>query len=60
MRTKLELWEDIARSQYPEFSLAQIYALSLLASREWYDKKDTGLAKLYEQYEILRLLSGAE
>jgi hypothetical protein len=53
-----QLWCSIARDQFPLLSEAQVLSLFTPASSDWWHNEDTKLAKLFEQYVMLKTLTG--
>ncbi len=53
-----QLWYSIARDQFPLLSEAQVLSLFTPASSDWCHNEDTKLAKLFEQYVMLKTLTG--
>lgn len=60
LNSKVEIWETLAQEKYPELLPYQIHALSMVAASDWYNGADTDLAKLFEQYVMIKTLKGID
>ena len=58
--TKENIWAELARAKYPTLTENQLRALSMHAASDWYNGWDTELAKLFDQYVMLKNLRGIE
>ena len=56
--TDLDLWTQVAEGYWPELSVEELQGLSMQAALYWYQKENNALAKVYEQYLLLRTLKG--
>ena len=58
METKRDIWLAVCEGQFPRKSEDQIMAYSTKAASDWYHGDDTELAKLFEQYVMIKTLKG--
>lgn len=58
LNSNIDIWATLAREQYPKLSENELRALSMKAASEWYIGESTDLAKLFDQYVMLKTLKG--
>ena len=58
MDDKKEIWQTLASEKYPALTEDQLGALSLEAATLWYTGEETELAKLFDQYVMIKNLKG--
>ena len=56
--TKENIWVMLAREKYPKLSEHVLQGLSMRAASEWYNGDETDLAKLFDQYVMIKNLKG--
>jgi hypothetical protein len=57
---KIDVWLMLAREKYPEQSDQELKALSMTAAAHWFNDHDTDLAKLFDQYVMMKNLYGID
>lgn len=60
MIEKIEIWLTLAREKFPNKSDGELRALSMTAASHWFADDDDELAKLFDQYVMMKNLYGAE
>ena len=51
-----EIWKRVAQEQYPNRPDNTYYTLWQQAASDWGDNRDTNVARLFEQYVLLKNL----
>jgi len=55
---KIDIWLMLAREKWPTLSDDRLRALSLEAATDWFSDAPTDLAKLFDQYVMMKQLYG--
>jgi hypothetical protein len=58
MTNNQKLWMSVARDRYPTLTENEVMGMSMKAASEYYLGGDKVLVELFEQYLILKTLSG--
>ena len=58
METKKDIWLAVCEGRFPGQSEDHIMAYSMKAASDWYHGDDTELARLFEQYVMIKTLKG--
>ena len=56
---KIDIWLTLAREKYPKKNDGELRALSMTAASHWFADIDDELAKLFDQYVMMKNLYGA-
>lgn len=57
---KIDIWLTLAKEKYPTLTEDELKAQSMIAATEWFSDADTELAKLFDQYVMMKNLYGAD
>jgi len=57
---KIDIWLTLAREKFPLLTEDELKTMSMVAATEWFDEYDTELAKLFDQYVMMKNLYGAD
>lgn len=60
MTTNFDLWKRVAQAQYPGATDAAYQRMLEIAAADWGLDRDTNVAKLFEQYVMLKQLMKPE
>jgi hypothetical protein len=60
METVREIWLSVAQEKYPHLTEEQLMAASMTAAAHWYNGDDDELSHLFDQYVMLKKLTGIE
>ena len=55
-----EIWDSLIQTTYPNLHEYQQYTLKTFAAMDYADGKDTDLAKLFDQYIMLKIIKGLD
>jgi Zn-dependent metalloprotease len=58
LNTKMEIWIEVLKTRVPDITFNEAVAVSAQAASDWYNGANTELAKLFEQFVILKTLKG--
>lgn len=58
LATKMDIWIEILRTRVPNITHSEAAALSMKAAADWYSGADSELAKLFDQFIMLKQLKG--
>lgn len=56
--TKMDIWLEVLRTRAPDITFPEAASLSMKAASDWYSGADTELAKLFDQFVMLKQLKG--
>lgn len=56
METQQEIWESLARPEYPNLSRSEMAEFKIHSAMDWCMDEDTPGAKLYDKFVMMRNL----